>query len=723
MSLRSENESNSSNLISRSFRELKTEKKFGIRVFNSSVMEHMLPEEVQKNIRNAKEGIETIKVEYADMIALAMKEWAQSQGATHYCHWFQPLTGYTAEKHDSFIDWKTSDAIITKFSGKQLIQGEPDASSFPSGGLRVTYEARGYTGWDPSSNVFIWTSGEEAVLCIPSVFFSWTGQVLDNKIPLLRSDYRINQACLRLLALTNTPANRVFSTLGWEQEYFIIDQRHFKARPDLVLLEQTIYGAPSPKGQDLQDHYFGTVKDRIISFMKEVEDSAIELGIPVKTRHNEVAPAQHEVAAVFEKASRSVDHNLLMMQIMRQVAVKHGLACIMKEKPFAELNGSGKHNNWSLATDTGLNLLDPTDAPENSIQFLILLTAILHAVHKHASLLRASVACFGNDFRLGGHEAPPAIISVYLGDTLEKVLDAIEKKQNSTSLKQKPYNLQIPTIPDLPKDNTDRNRTSPFAFTGNKFEFRAVGSSQSCAFPITVINCIVAESLEMILHEIESELVVAGNDKKNLNQIALPVIRKYITKSKPIRFSGDNYSEYWVKEAKKRKLPNIPKSLLAIDVFKDKKTEDVFKGILTPAELQSRYLVQEEELRNISNIFTKLHLQLFYNDILPAVIKYQNEQAKALLRLRELGCSDLQEQYTFLSKQQSLVNQALKEANELEEIIKKLIVLNREESKQLYITDLPGHCAKLRRIVDEIEEKMDRANWPLPSYWEMLFLV
>ena len=723
MSLRSKNEIEASSLISRSYRELETEKKFGRRVFNSNVMEHMLPEEVQKNIRNAKEGIETIKVDYADMIALAMKEWAQSHGATHYCHWFQPLTGFTAEKHDSFIDWKTSDSIITKFSGKQLIQGEPDASSFPSGGLRVTYEARGYTGWDPSSNVFIWQSGEEAVLCIPSVFFSWTGQVLDNKIPLLRSDYRINQACLRLLALTKTPANRVFSTLGWEQEYFIIDQRHFEARPDLVLLEQTIYGAPSPKGQDLQDHYFGAVKERIISFMKEVEDSAIELGIPVKTRHNEVAPAQHEVAAVFEKASRSVDHNLLMMQIMRQIAAKHGLACIMKEKPFAELNGSGKHNNWSLATDSGLNLLDPTDTPENSIQFLILLTAILHAVHKHASLLRASVACFGNDFRLGGHEAPPAIISVHLGDTLEQTLDAIEKNQNSTSLKQKPYNLQIPTIPDLPKDNTDRNRTSPFAFTGNKFEFRAVGSSQSCSFPITVINCIVAESLEMILHEIESELTGDEAEKKSLNQIALPVIRKYIIKSKPIRFSGDNYSESWVKEAKKRQLPNIPKSIQAIDVFKDKKTEVVFNGILTPAELQSRYLVQEEELRNTINIFTKLHLQLFYNDILPAVIKYQSLHAKALLRLKELGLTDSQEQYALLSKQQILLNQALKEANELEEKIKNSIVLHNEESKQLYVDDFPKHCSNLRRIVDEIEEKMDRANWPLPSYWEMLFLV
>jgi Uncharacterized protein related to glutamine synthetase len=482
---------------------------FGRFVFHKGVMEKRLPKEVFENLMNAMAGKEKIKLSYADKIAESLKRWAIEHGATHYSHWFQPLTGSSAEKHDSFIAWDSSnlgERVVEKLSGKMLIQGEPDASSFPSGGLRSTYEARGYTGWDPSSPPFLWHGGDGVTLCIPSVFFSWTGEVLDSKIPLLRSDRKINDAVLRLLKLTGIKADHIFTTVGLEQEYFVIDRALRNLRPDLLILGKTVIGAPPPKGQELQDHYFATVKDRVLAFMREFEEKALELGIPVKTRHNEVAPAQHEIAPVFEKATLAIDHNLILMELMRQVAASRNLSVLLHEKPFAHINGSGKHSNWSLMTNNGLNLLDPTNTPENTLHFLILLVAILNALHEHNGLVRASVGSASNDNRLGGHEAPPAIISAYIGEELEELLTNIEKKGNHiTSISHKKYDFGLAVIPELTKETTDRNRTSPFAFTGNKFEFRAVGSSQNPALAVTILNTIVAESLNEIVEEIEKK--------------------------------------------------------------------------------------------------------------------------------------------------------------------------------------------------------------------------
>lgn len=700
---------------------------FGKRVFNKKVMKEMLPTDVYKNIIAAIDGKEKIKDEYADLIALAMKEWAINQGATHFCHWFQPLTGSTAEKHDAFIEWNSPEDAVEKFSGKQLIQGEPDASSFPSGGLRTTFEARGYTGWDPSSPVFVWKAGDGITLCIPSVFFSWTGDVLDCKIPLLRSDKKINEATLRLLKLTGIKAGLVYSTLGMEQEYFVIDRALRNLRPDLVLIGRTVVGAPSPKGQELQDHYFGSVKDRILSYMHDFEVAALELGIPLKTRHNEVAPSQYEVTPAFEKASVAIDHNILLMELMRQIAHKHGLSCLLHEKPFAGLNGSGKHCNWSLSTDTGINLLHPTDTPENNLHFLILLTAILSAVHRHSALLRTSVGSANNDYRLGGHEAPPAIISVYLGDELEKLLNNIETTGASKSSEGKPkYDFGLHVIPELTQDNTDRNRTSPFAFTGNKFEFRAVGSSMTGAFPTTVLNLIVAESLNEILDEIEPELKKepAKSDADLISRI-LPILKKYITASKNIRFSGDNYSEAWVKEAERRGLPNYKKSIYAFDALTTPQTEKLFKGVLTKLELDSRYQIMAEAYANTHNIEANLILDLFKTYVLPTTVDYQtqlSESIHSLLKVNEKAT--VSNQKKLLQQISEMIEKSLTLCHELE----GLRVEAEKESDQK--TRAEAHCEKvapkckeLRTVIDALEQIMPDAKWPLPKYRELLFMV
>lgn len=701
---------------------------FGIHVFNRVIMQKMLSKEIYKNILNAVEGKEKIKPEYAEPIAVAMKEWAISHGASHYSHWFQPLTGASAEKHDSFIDWNSPDQVLEKFSGKQLLQGEPDASSFPSGGLRSTYEARGYTGWDPTSPVFVWKGGDGVTLCIPSVFFSWTGDVLDSKIPLLRSDKKIDQAALRLLKLTGIPANQVFSTLGCEREYFVIDRALRNLRPDLVLIGRTVFGAPSPKGQELQDHYFATVKDRLLSFMREFEIEALKLAIPVKTRHNEVAPAQHEVAPVFEKASAAIDHNLLLMELMRKVAVKHGLACLLHEKPFAGLNGSGKHCNWSLQTDTGINLLDPTDTPGNNLHFLILLTAILNAVQEHAALLRACVGSAANDYRLGGHEAPPAIISVYLGEDLDRVLDSIETKGSHTKSSSKDrYDLGLPVIPDLTKDYTDRNRTSPFAFTGNKFEFRAVGSSASPSFPVTVLNAIVAESLNKMLDEMEKNLGKKNaSNKKDLVQAVMPVIRKYIKSSKTVRFAGDNYSMEWEKEAQRRKLPIIKKSIHAFEALKSAKTAAAFKGILTKEELDSRYEISAETYSNIINIETNLMLDLFHTHVLPAAVKQQKMLAESIVAVNNISGAgnELSGQTAYLRQFGKAIEKALKLSEELGQAQTKATTLeNLTEKGKAYCEKVRPKGEELRAVVDQIESMVEDSLWHLPKYRELLFMV
>ncbi len=679
---------------------------FGAYVFTQSVMQKMLPQEVFENILQARERKGRLNPQFADAIAVAMKDWAMSHGATHYSHLFQPLTGGTAEKHDAFIDWSGEDCVIEKFSGKQLIQGEPDASSFPSGGLRSTYEARGYTGWDPTSPVFIWKAGDGATLCIPSVFFSWTGHVLDNKIPLLRSDQRISDAVLRLLRHTGIKAEAVYSSVGLEQEYFVVDRALRDLRPDLLLLGRTVFGAEPPKGQELQDHYFGSVKDRILDFMRDFETEALKLAIPVKTRHNEVAPAQYEVAPVYEKAVVATDHNIILMELMRRIALKHNLCCLLHEKPFGGLNGSGKHCNWSLITDGGINLLNPTDFPENNAHFLILLTAILYSVHKHADLLRASIGSASNDFRLGGHEAPPAIMSVYLGEALEAFLDNIEKSgQHVSRGDRKMYEFGVSALPHLSRDNTDRNRTSPFAFTGNKFEMRALGSSASPAFLITVLNVMVADCLNHMIDEIEKEMASA---KISFAEAALPVVQKYIKLSKKVRYSGDNYSQEWVDEARRRNLSNFKRSTEAMEALLKKETIQAFEGILTEHEMKSRHEIALDIYATTMNIDANLMREMFYTQILPAALK----QLKEFSAVSLLG-----------EKLNGLIEKALTAARELEEL--RVRAMSQELSKRAFTfgDQVLSKGEELRDAVDQLEGLIDDQLWPLPKYRELLFIL
>jgi len=689
-------------------------------------MQRMLPKEIYENIAAAIDKGQKIQEKYADAIAMAMKEWAMELGATHYCHWFQPLTGATAEKHDAFIEWSDPDAVIEKFSGKQLLQGEPDASSFPSGGLRSTFEARGYTGWDPSSPVFVWKAGDGITLCIPSIFFSWTGAVLDNKIPMLRSDKMINEATLRLLKFTGIKADRVYSTLGMEQEYFVIDRALRNLRPDLVQLGRTVQGAAPAKGQELMDHYFGSVKDRILCYMHDFEVSALELGIPVKTRHNEVAPSQYEVAPFFEKAALAIDHNVLLMELMRQVAGKHNLSCLLHEKPFAGLNGSGKHCNWSLSSDSGINLLNPTDTPENNLHFLVILTAILSAIHRHAALLRASIGTAGNDFRLGGHEAPPAIMSVYLGDVLEEILTNIETKGAPKKAKGRgKYDLGLQVIPELTKDNTDRNRTSPFAFTGNKFEFRAVGSSASPALPMTVLNVIVAESLNEIMDEIEASIKSRPKSGERLLEAVLPILQKRLKKSRPIRFEGDNYSSEWVREAEKRKVPNITKSIHALRALKAKETVKAFKGILSEVELESRYEVLAETYASTMSIEVKVLIELFNTQILPAAVKSQTLLSESIERYRKATGkkTGVKEQTKRLQQISDGIEKGLKLQEQLERLRLEAEKKGTEERALGYCEKIFPKCEKLREVADSLELLADDAVWPLPKYRELLLMV
>ncbi|MGM0440039.1 MAG: glutamine synthetase III [Chlamydiota bacterium] len=688
-------------------------KRFGVYVFKRSIMERNLPPKVYSNLLDAMASKAKIKAEYADIIAEALKDWAVGLGATHYSHIFHPLTGTTAEKHDAFIEWHTPDNVIASFSGRQLIQGEPDASSFPSGGLRTTYEARGYTGWDPTSLPFVWKAGDGITLCIPSVFFSWTGAVLDNKIPLLRSDNKLDKAMQRLLKLMGLEAGRVYSMLGCEQEYFLVDRALYNLRPDLVILGKTVCGAPPPKGQELGDHYFATVKDRVLSYMCDFENAALELGIPVKTRHNEVAPAQHEIAVMYEKASASIDHNIALMELMGRIAKKHNLKCLLHEKPFAGVNGSGKHNNWSIQTDTGLNLLDPTDTPENSLQFLVALTAVINGIYEHADLLRASAGSASNDERLGGDEAPPAIMSVYLGEALEHLLDNIEHCRQHKSASRCSYDLGVLEIPDVSKDNTDRNRTSPFAFTGNKFEFRAVGSSSSCAFPITVINCIVADSLNKIIDEIEDRM--SNND---LTEAVMPVLQKYLKRSRSIRFSGDNYSEQWLQEARKRGLSNFTNSVEAFEVLKNPATVKIFEGILTREELNARYEIFTDAYAKTINIEAKLIEDIARNQLIPAALGYQNKCAKSIKNVgKVIPGEPLEQQKRWLASLVQHISESQLACDKLSE--------QRTQAHNVfdYCQKVKPLIVELRECLDILEAEVDDALWPLPKYRELLFNV
>ena len=689
---------------------------FASDTFHWGAMEKLLPKNVLANLREVIDGKTKLNPAFAETIAKAMKEWATEKGVTHFCHWFQPLTGYSAEKQDAFIDWNGKGDLIEKFSGKQLMRGEPDASSFPSGGLRSTAEARGYTVWDPTVFPFLWEMGGSKVLCLPSIFFSWTGRALDAKIPLMRSDAKLNRAAQRLLDLLSVQAGSVFSTLGSEQEYFLIDRSYYLLRPDLMLTGRTLCGSSPAKGQELEDHYFGTIKERVSAFMVDVEHRANALGIPLKTRHAEVAPLQFEFAPLFEKASIAVDHNILLMELMRQTASSHHLACLLHEKPFARINGSGKHCNWSLATDTGLNLLDP-EGPQ--LLFLIVLTAVINAVYQHSTLLRASIATPGNDHRLGGNEAPPAIISVYLGSALERWLISVEEDRAHQNNPGQLLDLGLPQIPDIALDETDRNRTSPFAFTGNKFEFRAVGSSQNCALPITVLNVIVADSLNQIVDEIEKGVM----KKKPLKEVAIQVVRQFLKSSRPIRFSGDNYSAAWHKEAKRRKLPSIEKSLHAFEEFISPKSIKAFEGVLSKSDLESRVAIMTELYCKVVNIEARLLHEMFQTQILPVSLEYQKNVAESIKSVSGIGHPLAAAQIGLIKKISQTIAQAIDQVNLLEKERQKAGQLPHEKRGAAYCDQVTLKSEEARKMLDELEAIIDDRLWSLPKYREMLHIL
>ena len=693
---------------------------FGEDVFNDTVMQSRLPKKVYKDLkRMIKEGQE-LDLATADVIAHEMKEWAIEKGATHYTHWFQPLTGVTAEKHDSFISAPMENGkVLMNFSGKELIKGEPDASSFPSGGLRATFEARGYTAWDCTSPAFVRHDAAGATLCIPTAFCSYTGEALDQKTPLLRSMQAINEQSLRLLRLFgNTTAKKVIPSVGPEQEYFLVDAEKFMQRKDLIYTGRTLFGAMPPKGQELDDHYFGTIRQRIAGFMKNVNEELWKVGVTSKTQHNEVAPAQHELAPIYAECNVAVDHNHLIMQTLKRVACQHGMKCLLHEKPFAGVNGSGKHNNWSITTDDGKNLLDPGKTPHENLQFLLVLTCVLKAVDEHAALLRESAADPGNDHRLGANEAPPAIISVFLGEQLEDVLEQIIETGSAThSLNGGVLETGVDTLPDLVKDATDRNRTSPFAFTGNKFEFRMVGSRDSIASPNIVLNTIVAEAFSEACDVLEK----ADDFDKALSEL----ITKYATEHKRIIFNGDGYSDSWVEEAEKRGLPNIKSMVEAIPALEAEKTIKVFEQfhVFTEAELRSRVEIKYENYAKVINIEAKTMIDMASKQIIPAIIKYTKTLADTVVAVKAAGV-DASVQAETLAE----VNVLLKEAKEaLAALIKVTDEAatkeeGEEQAKFFKFTVFPTMEA-LRAPVDKLEMIVDKEAWPMPSYGDLMFEV
>ncbi len=693
---------------------------FGEDVFNDTVMQSRLPKKVYKDLKRMIQEGQELDLATADVIAHEMKEWAIEKGATHYTHWFQPLTGVTAEKHDSFISAPMENGkVLMNFSGKELIKGEPDASSFPSGGLRATFEARGYTAWDCTSPAFVRHDAAGATLCIPTAFCSYTGEALDQKTPLLRSMQAINEQSLRLLRLFgNTTAKKVIPSVGPEQEYFLVDAEKFMQRKDLIYTGRTLFGAMPPKGQELDDHYFGTIRQRIAGFMKNVNEELWRVGVSAKTQHNEVAPAQHELAPIYAECNVAVDHNHLVMQTLKRVACQHGMKCLLHEKPFAGVNGSGKHNNWSITTDDGKNLLDPGKTPHENLQFLLVLTCILKAVDDHAALLRESAADPGNDHRLGANEAPPAIISVFLGEQLEDVLEQIIETGSAThSLKGGVLETGVDTLPDLVKDATDRNRTSPFAFTGNKFEFRMVGSRDSIASPNIVLNTIVAEAFSEACDVLEK----ADDFDKALSEL----ITKYATEHKKIIFNGDGYSDNWVEEAEKRGLPNIKSMVEAIPALEDEKTIKVFEQfhVFTEAELRSRVEIKYENYAKVINIEAKTMIDMASKQIIPAIIKYTKTLADTVVAVKAAGV-DASVQAEALAE----VSELLKEAKEaLAALIKVTDEAatkeeGEEQAKFFKFTVFPAMEA-LRAPVDKLEMIVDKEAWPMPSYGDLMFEV
>lgn len=698
-------------------------------VFTLERMQEYLSKDAYKNVLHAIKTGEKITRETANQVASAMKSWAISRGATHHTHWFQPLTGLTAEKHDTF--WEPSSANeqgIETFSGNTLVQGEPDGSSFPSGGLRDTHEARGYTAWDPSSPAFIIENGSHGrTLCIPTVFITYSGLSTDYKTPILKSQQFLNKAAVPICNYFDRHVTQVTPTLGWEQEYFLVDKSLYYARPDLVACGRTLIGRGPAKGQQLDDHYFGSIHERVYDFMLDMETEALKLGIPLKTRHNEVAPAQYEVAPVFDELNRAIDQNSLLMDLMDKVARRHDLRILFHEKPFAGLNGSGKHNNWSLATDTGKNLLSPGKTPRTNLLFLTFFINVIKAINEHSDLLRASIATAGNEHRLGANEAPPAIISVFIGSTLTRVLEELEKKVKTgkmDELEKADLKVNIHSlIPDLLLDNTDRNRTSPFAFTGNKFEFRAVGSSQNCALPMTVLNTIVGQQLIDFGYEVE-KLIGEGEKKDGA---ILRVLRRYVGDVKKILFEGDNYSNDWEKEAKKRGLNNIKSTPHALDFLITEDAEKLFveNGILNKEELHARYEVFQEQYQMKIQIEGRILGEMVTNQVIPSAVKYMNTLVANIKGLEEIGLSK-----KTTEAQKEIAQLIAERVNKLSDLVKKMINAREKANKiedaskkaKSYSENVKPFFDKIREQADRLELIIDDETWTLPKYRELLFI-
>ncbi len=699
--------------------EMKVSRFFGCNTFNERTMRERLPREVFKAFRHSLKRGEPLSPETAHGVAQAMKEWAVEHGATHFTHWFLPMTGATAEKHDAFIAWDEAGVVIEKFSGSQLIQGEPDASSFPSGGLRATFEARGYTVWDATSPAFLIESPLGTTLCIPTAFVGYHGEALDNKLPLLRSMEAVSEAALHALGHFESRATQVVPQCGPEQEYFLVDLDLARKRPDLTFANRTLQGARPPKGQELEDHYFGSIKERVLGFMQDVELECFKLGIPAKTRHNEVAPNQFELAPIYEPANLASDHNQLLMEIMKRVGERHSLAVLLHEKPFAGVNGSGKHVNWSLATDEGHNLLDPGKTPEENLQFLYFLGATLKAIHRHGGLLRASIAFAGNDHRLGANEAPPAIMSAYLGSQLSHILEAIERGDVADASEKQLLDLRLGSLPALEKDATDRNRTSPFAFTGNKFEFRAVGSSQAIAFPLTVINATVAEALDAMNARMDEEMA-AG---KGTRAAAMAVIREAIIETRAIRFEGNGYSAEWMAEAERRGLPHARDTAAALRIWEEPRSQEVFSrgGILTAGECEARLHIRHEQYQKALSIEAQVLREMAETMLLPAIVEDLGARADALGKLAQAGIPVPAALKAALETQTRLAGVAQERLAAL-----KAAMVAAESLEPLHArTEAYGggvrHAQELLRdVLDQLEKDCNAARWPIPVYRDLL---
>jgi glutamine synthetase len=700
---------------------------YGENVFTPKTAREFLSDEAYKSLQTSIKGGKRIDRTMANQIAAGLRQWAESKGVTHFTHWFQPLTGLSAEKHDSFFTIKSDGSAIETFDGDALIQQEPDASSFPSGGIRATFEARGYTAWDPSSPAFIMEIGQGKTLCIPTIFVSYTGETLDYKAPLLKSLEALNKAAVEVCHYFDKNVTKVAATLGWEQEYFVIDEALFNARPDLVMSGRTVFGHAPAKGQQLEDHYFGTIPERIYSFMRDFEDESYKLGIPLRTRHNEVAPAQFECAPIFEDVSVAVDHNTLLMDVMDRVARRHNLRALLHEKPFAGINGSGKHNNWSMATDTGVNLLAPGKTPKTNLMFLTFFVNTIKAVHDYSDVLRAAIASAGNDHRLGANEAPPAIISVFIGQYLTKVLNDVKERVGGKFDEQDEAILKLDlhrSIPELLLDNTDRNRTSPFAFTGNKFEFRAVGSSANCANAMTALNTIMADTLKNFKKDVDT--LIEKGEKKEI--AVMHVIREYIVSSEKVCFEGNNYSAEWHAEAEKRGLPNVRTTPVSLDAYVTDKAKHLFESnsVLTHVELEARHEIELEKYIKKVQIEARIMGEMATSHILPAAIKYQNELIQNIKGLKDLGLKE-----DAYANQRQIVEKISEHVNKMSDLVENMIEARKKANamgstremavaycdtvKDKYFDGIRYHADKLELLVSD-------DYWMLPKYREMLFL-